>query len=102
MLTEAVALYGGSPAPTPPVWVNFVQPNFDPLSGMQSAGYTVEYQHHDLPHLRQDDEMMIGNARPGSSSGERAMLYKVREEPFITGESATGYFRKATLTRVKG
>jgi hypothetical protein len=89
MLDVAQVLLAGSDVPLS-VDVDFSKVDVNPMTGVQSTDYEIEYQFDDLPTLAEDDQVII-----------RATLYRVRQVPRIEGIGATGYFRKATLTEVR-
>lgn len=71
--------------------VRYQRPDVDPFTGARSSDHLIEYQHCDAPTLREGNEVIIGD-----------VLYRVRENPYVDEASgATGFFRKAKLTRVK-
>lgn len=70
--------------------VGYRRPDVNPITGVQSADYAIEYQHADAPTLAEGAEIIVDG-----------IMYRVRSAPEIdTQRGADGYFRCAYLTRV--
>lgn len=66
------------------------KPDVNPITGVQSRDYEMEYQHADAPTLAEGAEVIVDG-----------VMYRVRSEPTIETERGDdGYFRCAYLTRV--
>ena len=68
---------------------DFCKPDVNPMTGVQSSDYEIEYEYRDAPGLAEGDQVIV--------AGE---LYRLRQAPRIEGLEATGFFRKALLTKV--
>lgn len=69
--------------------VDWCQPDVNPMTGVQSSDYEIEYEYADAPDLTEGDQLL-----------KDGQLYLVRQPPRVEGIDATGYFRKALLTKV--
>lgn len=87
MLVTARVLYAGESVPIV-AYVDFSKPDVNPFAGVQSSDYEMEYQRADLPDLAEGDQVEIDGA-----------AYRVRQASRVDGIEATGFFRKATLTK---
>lgn len=68
----------------------FDAPDVNPITGMRSHDYRLDYRHGDAPTLREGAEIVVDGK-----------MYRVREEPEIDAErGADGRYRCAYLTRV--
>ena len=89
MLKEASTILPGCTEPKG-FLVRFRQPDFNPLAGVRSRDFEIEFQYHDVPTLKEAAEVIVDG-----------VLYRVREDPFIDAErDSSGYFRTALLTRI--
>lgn len=88
MLKSADVLYHDTDVVLEDVHVAFSRPDIDPMTGVQSSDYLIEYEFAVLPDLDEGDHVVIDD-----------VLYQVREVPFADGAGATGFFRKAKLTK---
>jgi hypothetical protein len=84
---EAIVAPGGGTDVT--VDVIYSQPDARFTTGVQSAQHLMEYQAADLPGLIEGDAVTIDGT-----------AFRVREASYIDGETPTGFFRKALLTKV--
>lgn len=71
------------------VKVSLSRPDVQLIDGALSTDWMVEYQQHELPTLAEGDELVIGE-----------VLYRVRQDPIVADPAASGFFRRALLTRV--
>lgn len=92
MLVDAQVLFAGTDVPIA-AKVSFCAPTVNPMTGVQSYDYEVEYQHADWPELDEADQVIV-------EGGVYQGLYRVRQAPRTEGLEATGFFRKALLTKV--
>jgi hypothetical protein len=68
----------------------FDLPDVDPLTGMRSKDYRLDYRHTDAPTLREGAEIIVDGR-----------MFRVRQDPEIDSDGgADGYFRCVYLTRV--
>jgi hypothetical protein len=68
----------------------FDMPDVNPLTGMRSADFRIDYRYSDAPTLLEGAEIIVDG-----------VMYRVRQDPEIDAErGADGYFRCAYLTRV--
>lgn len=89
MLVEASTILPGCIEPTT-FMVGFRKPDVNPITGMQSSDYEIDYQYADAPTLAERAEVIVDG-----------VLYRVRQAPEVTVEKgADGFFRCAYLTRV--
>lgn len=88
MWTTIQVLYAGTDQPFE-MLAGFCKPDVNPMTGVQSSDYEIEYEYRDAPELAEGDQIM--------RDGE---LYRLRQDPRTEGLEATGFFRKATLTKV--
>ncbi len=88
MLVDAVAAMTGCPQELP-VKVLLTRPDVQLIDGALSTDWMIEYQTHELPNLAESDELVIND-----------VLYRVRQAPAVQDGAASGYFRRALLTRV--
>lgn len=89
MLREASTMLPGDVRATT-FRVGFRRPDVNPITGMQSADFEIEYQYADAPTLAEGAEVLIDG-----------VLYRVRQAPEVRiNGGADGYFRCAYLTRV--
>lgn len=65
------------------------RPDVQLVDGAQSTDWMIEYQAHELPNLSEGDELVIND-----------VLYRVRQAPAVQDGAASGYFRRALLTRI--
>jgi hypothetical protein len=69
--------------------VGFRKPDVNPITGMQSADYEIEYQYWDAPTLAEGHAVIVDG-----------VLYRVRSAPQVTVDAGSdGFFRCAYLTR---
>lgn len=69
--------------------VRFGRPDANPMTGVQSSEYEIEYQHSDAPTLVEGAQVLIDET-----------LYRVRQSPYVEpARGDDGYFRTARLTR---
>jgi len=88
LLEASTVLPGRTSATT--FQVAYRRPDFDPISGMQSADYAIQYQQKDAPTLVEGAEVLVGGC-----------LYVVREPPRVDSEhGGDGFWKVAQLTRV--
>lgn len=71
--------------------VDYCEPSTDPMTGVQSTDYEIEYQHADVPDLDEGAQVIIDGKG----------LFLVRQAPRTPGPEGTGFFRKALLTKVR-
>lgn len=93
MLCEASTILPGAVSATA-FMVDFRRPDVNPITGMQSADYEIEFQYDDVPTLAEDAEVIVKHP-----TGD--VLYRVRKAPEVRiDRGADGFFRCAYLTRV--
>jgi hypothetical protein len=87
MLKLATVVLAGESV-TREAYVDFCKPDVNPMTGVQSSDYEIEFQAADFPGLSEDDQVII--------DGEK---YIVRDDSRVAGLEATGFYRKALLTK---
>jgi hypothetical protein len=87
-LVEASAVAPGGTEPTT-FDVELLAPEEHPLTGVRSVEWTMEYQTHDAPWLREGAEVVVDG-----------VLYRMRANPQPSDTDPDGYFQIAILTRV--
>lgn len=88
MWNPILVLYAGTSVPFE-LLADWFEPSVNPMTGVQSTDYEIEYEYADAYALDEGDQVM----RLGA-------LYRVREAARTDGINPTGRFRKALLTKV--
>jgi hypothetical protein len=88
MWTPIQVLYAGTDVPFQ-IDADWYAPSVNPMTGVQSTDYEIEYEYADAPELDEGDQVIKDGA-----------LYRVRQEPRVDGIDPTGFFRRTLLTKV--
>lgn len=100
MLLEASTLLTGCTVPTT-FMVGWRRPDVNPITGVQSADFEMEYQRDDCPTLEEGAQVIIKHTRTvlGETVTE-PVLYTVQKFPVVdVAKGDDGFFRCAYLTR---
>lgn len=99
-LVEASTVLPGCTAPTT-FMVGWRRPDVNPITGVQSADFEMEYQRDDCPTLEEGAQVIINHTRTvlGETVTE-PVLYVVRAPTQVdVAKGDDGFFRCAYLTR---